>query len=242
LKNKKTKNIFAISGACVLLAFSVVAFPFILAASPGNRGITTITSEDVFPTETTMQSSETELHDEAEQICESDTIPNINAISEELAIAIATEAVPNRECGAYWINGEIRTFTHDFLEAKYMESTDQVDDPTWYVLFLQHCKGVLFEYIPVGYNTPEEYLSSQLNAGYDVSLGTDRNGVTVGYVPFDYINYIVVEVNALTGKFTRAGTIITDVTSLDGFSCWDDLKQNMTYEEVVPLPGPASED
>ena len=260
MKTKKASGMIAMVGVCILLAFSVGVFPFIIAASPDNREITEIEQETVFPTEDDEQnveigliiepekSNETEQSDEAEGLDEQETIPNINAISKEMAIEIAMEAVGYPGGTYYRTSGESVTITREFIEAKYMESADPADDPSWYVLFSSSSLGTSFEYIPPEL-TPEEYMAARAGGpgdaftSYDgfLAIGTDNNGFPVIITHYGRTGYIVAEGDALTGEYIGYGTTLDEIVSLDGFSNGNELKQNMIYSEAIPGPAPEPE-
>ena len=233
MKTRNVKSIIAVTGACALVVFSVAVFPFILAATPENRGITTIETESYFPAEETEQISESEPFGEAEHYYETETIPNINAITMEQAITIASESIVPR-VGTYYNNsGTDITISRDFLEAKYMESPDPLRDPSWYVLFVGHSSGTTVNHIPEGI-TPEEYLQKilddpLLSEGGDPMIGTDNFGYTVIIDHHSRTAFIVAEVNALTGEYICYGSTLADNISLDFFTCADDIKQVLIY-------------
>jgi len=264
LKTRKTKSIIAVIGACVLVVFSVAIFPFILAATPGNRGITTIETESYFPAEETEQADELEMLGEvehltekneqadeletlgeAEQLIEAETIPNINAITKEQAIAIASESLGPKVETYYSNSGTSATVSIDFLEAKYMETPDPLRDPSWYVLFAKHSSGTSISHVPPEGITPEEYLQKilddpLLSNGSDLIIGTDNNGYPVIIDHFSRTLYVVVEVNALTGEYILYGSTLDDDISLDFFTCADDIKQVFIYPGTGSwLPEPA---
>ena len=235
MKTRKAKSIIVVTGACALVIFSVAVFPFILAASPVNRGITTIESESLFPAEETEQTSEIETLGEVERFIETETIPNINAITKEQAIAIASESLVPKIGTYFSISGTDITISRDFLEAKYMECPDPLVDPSWYVLFATHSSGTTVSNIPEGI-TPEEYLQKilddpLLSEGSDPMIGTDSNGNPVVIDRHDRTGYVVAEVNALTGEYICFGSTLADNFSLDFFTCADDIKQVLVYSE-----------
>jgi len=242
LKTRSVKSILAVTGACVLVVFSVAVFPFILAATPENREITTIESESFFPTEETERTSELGTHGETVQLSETETIPNINAITEEQAIAIASESLVPKVGTYNSVSGTDITISRDFLEAKYMESPDPLVDPSWYVLFATHSSGTTVSNIPEGI-TPEEYLQKilddpLLSEGSAPMIGTDRNGNPVIIDHHDRTGFTVAQVNALTGEYICYGSTLADNFSLDFFTCADDIKQVLVYPGTWE-PGPA---
>jgi len=237
-----------VTGVCALVVFSVAVFPFILAATPENRGIVTIESESYFPDEENEQADELEMPGDAEQLIEAETIPNINAITKEQAIAIASESLVPK-VGRYYNNsGTDVTVSRDFLEAKYMECPDPLREPSWYVLFAGYSSGTTVNHIPEGI-TPEEYLQKilydpLLSEGSDPIIGTDNFGNTVIIDHHSRTGFIVAEVNALTGEYICYGSTLADDISLEYFSCADDIKQALVLVYPDPgswVPGPADE-
>ena len=261
MKTKKASGVIAAVGVCILLAFSVAVFPFILAASPDNREITTIETETVFPSEDSERDDEiglvdeteepdmTEESDDTEDLSGQEAIHNINAISKEMAIEIAMEAIGFPGGTYHRTSGESVTITRDFIEAKYIESADPADDPSWYVLFSTSSLGTLFEYIPLDL-TPEEYIASRTSdpsIDYFTSddgflvVGIDNNGSPVIITHYARTGYVVAEIDAFTGEFIGYGTTLDEIVSLDDFSNGNELKQNMIYTEAAPGPAPVPE-
>jgi len=260
LKSKKIKNILAISGICAMLFFSVVAFPFILAASPENRELETLETETAFPAEEAIeQQGITEQIDESEQPDTPEPGIDINAISEEMALEIAKKLREQYgEEDFFWEgpDGTTRGFSREYIEAKYMASSDTAGSPSWLVLVRYRFWGeVHFDLRDAEYNTLEELIAAQQERtgdAYNWTIGQNNRGVNVAKGTYDDSTYFIVEINAFTGEYIHKFELKAGITCLDGISTWEELMPHVVnIWEIVPVeqpveptpaPGPASTD
>jgi len=264
LKSKKLINIITVAGACALLIFSVFVFPFILAASPDNREMETVETETTYPAEEDGQSdlalvplyqSESEQQAESDQPESEETIIDINAISEETAIAIVLDRTSLSEATHENENGETRTHSLELRGARYFTGVDHIDAPIWRVLFYARDWARVFEYHRDG-QTLEEYIaeiSGKINGCcYSYSLGTDKNGEPA--VIWDSVgeSLFFFDVNAFTGALNGQGIVyLCDHTSklgtfsYDETTDWNMLTEDMTYwiltDILEPDPIPVTE-
>ena len=242
MDSKKHSRIIAAICIGALAIFSIFVFPFILAASPANQEIEVIEMEEAFPAhepDAVPEDGFETLPDfavepGAELLPEPDPIPiNINAISEEQAIALAWELFAFPEAYDVTPEGAERGHATEFIKAVYVDSTDPASDPSWFLLFSYRYWGSSFAYIPEGL-TQEEALNREMEQdvfGYArFSIGTDNFGVPVIKWDFGASHYEMVEINALTGEWIGSGMTdpiyLTDLDELDLYF-EDDIRRSM---------------
>jgi len=161
MKKINHSTIIAAICFCVLLVFSVIVFPFILAASPENREIETIEPEDFMPVEESAQTDENAHFDENMQLEE--LFPELHqsqAISKEQAIEIAMKSHhPVHGPPAYYppVHEDSCNRGCEAVDVIYVESSNPQNAPSWYVLILERTWGESFIEVPDGYS-PEEWL------------------------------------------------------------------------------------
>jgi hypothetical protein len=244
MKNMDLKNKLVILGVCALLFFSGVAFPFMLAATPENRDLETIEADDVFPAEEQEQpdASEQSFHPEPEPVAAGESEVNINAITKERALEIAKETFGDFQ-NAYSSDG-IRSRYIYYIDAKYMDSSSVENVSSWFVFIELQLRGEQFFALNENYTSLEELLDDMQAIHGDNDnwfIDTNNEGRTVVIRSYHYIDFIVVEINALTGELVSQGTIPTskDDFNLDWFSSWDGLKVYLSdIVQINPDPPP----
>ena len=251
MDSKKHSRIIAAICISALAVFSIFVFPFIIAASPDNMEIETIETEDVFPAEEPYHvpeiEAETVIEPEAETVPEpiseltpepgpypeAEVVIDVNAISEEQAIALAWELYMFPDEDDVNPAGERRGHATKFIEAKYVESTDPASDPSWFLLFSYRYWGVSFAYIPEGL-TQEEALNREMEQDIfglaRFSMGTDNFGVPVIKWESSGSHYEMIELNALSGEWIGSGmTHPVYNADLDEFILEDNIRKRMDY-------------
>jgi len=182
MKNKKLIYILAAIGACTLLAFSIFIFPMIIAATPENRELETLETEDPYPQEELSQLEEREpekqyidgiteqqfeaiiKHVHEEFIRQQNPNPaegiDINAITKEMAIEIVEGFYPNEATETFTDigpMGDARKVSLRPLDARYISAPDSTAAPVWQVFLHERTQGTMHYYIPDGH-TAESYL------------------------------------------------------------------------------------
>jgi len=241
MDSKRHSRIIAAICIGALAVFSIFVFPFIIAASPGNMDIETIETEDVFPAEEPYPEPEPVAETAPEPMPEPEPEPevviDINAISEEQAIALAWELYMFPDEDGVNPAGERRGNTTVFIEAKYVESTDPASDPSWFLLFSYSYWQKMFVYIPEGL-TQEETLYREMEQDIfglaRFSIGTDNFGVPVIKWESSGSHYEMVELNALTGEWIGSGmTRPVYNADLEEFISEGYIRKNMDYWWVI---------
>ena len=231
MKNKKAIGIITAVGACALLVFSVVVFPFILAATPENRELETIERDSVYPGEETGHQNDSEQQEQRAETGQQDTEAttiDINAITEEMAIALVLNSISHDEHTDKSPNGETRTTSLELRGASYIESADHIDAPIWRVLFYERHFGESFVYIGecIG-----DDLESALNyrigefCCFTNSFGEDNDGkqVVVSKYSYEALNFI--DVNAFTGELIAQGIV--------GMCDHEGTKREFSYDDAT---------
>ena len=156
-----------------------------------------------------------------------------DVISEELAIDIAFNSHPySGPCDCLCLEEEHQhTFSYEVVEAKYLESTNPSNDPSWFVLFKELSWGESSIDIPDGYSADqfiEEYPGLFPDDGSTHSVVTNNDGTSSIVTVFNRIYFNVIEINALSSERLGFYSINTDDTSLNAFDSVEDLKQNIS--------------
>jgi len=179
-------------GACTLLAFSVFLFPLIIAATPENRGLETIETEDPYPQEELGQPDEHEpdmqdtdsitqqeiddinknVHEEfmRQQNSNSAEEIDINAITKEMALEIveglysieAIEIYPGKYINSDPAGDVVHIVSRRPLGARYVSAPDSTVAPVWQVFIHEQLQGTIHYRIPEGH-TAESYLAEFQN-------------------------------------------------------------------------------
>ena len=132
-KKLKSGTIYAalgFIGAVAVVVFTFLIFPSILADTPENREIETITPTTNLATENLAQLNEIEH------------TPNINAISQEQAIEIAEEAVGKVEIIDLERQDKATTKT-TYTYARYSDGVEPTYSPVWYVIRTEESNEVV---------------------------------------------------------------------------------------------------
>ena len=245
MKNKKVIGIITAIGVCALLVFSVVVFPFILAASPENRELETIETNNAYPAEEIENPDYTEQPTEPGQQDNETTTIDINAITEEMAIAIALEDIPVGDETVKSLAGATHTTSLELRGAKYIESIDHIDAPVWRVLFYAHDYGESLVYIEHqgGDDDLEHEFTYRIGdfCCFSSSMGEDNSGLPAIITSYSYAVLYFIDINAFTGELVGQGqTAMCDhegtkrELSYDLNTDWVMLQENMYYWTLTP--------
>ena len=237
MKNKKALGIITAAGACALLVFSVFVFPLILAASPENKELETIETNNAYPPEENREQDETPQLPEPEktdQPDDEDVKPDINAISKETAISKVLSNIAYGEHTYVSPIGEVSNTSLELRSARYIEGVDHIDAPIWRVLFYERHFGESFVYIPVNPN-PEEAQSIENRIEdikrlgdlccFDSFISEDKSGLPVIITSFDYKSLYFIDVNAFTGELIGQGLV--------GLCDHEGTKREFSYDETT---------
>jgi len=227
MKGKRLFGRLALAFAiCAVLVFNFFVFPEILASATDDSVIKTIAFETALPDEPDEPETSPAVNaneqpwdretlpvaDLLEALREDETLPDINAISKEQAIEI-TEGIWPVGIGVDNYKWAIQTTTGAITHARYLENTDPMGDPSWFCLYEQRVFGEQHHYIPEDL-TPEEFIYVDVKSDY--RLGEDREGTPVIVVYSDWSQYLVAEINAITGECVDTRLIGGRCTGADG--------------------------
>ena len=248
MKTPKFTNPIAAISIIVLIFLSIIVFPLMLAATPENLELETIEPENTLPVENPDQNDEFGITDGQDDA--NDTIPDINAISKETAIAIVEDFYTALgETDYVCPSGNFGSVTQELRGARYIEASDHLSVPVWQVLYYWHKQGQSL--LSVSDNsTPEEELAMILSTRgarincdcYSWSIGSYADtGMSAIIQKRDYKILVVVEVDALTGDIIGIGEINCNnhsdkpvVFSYDEAIDWEMVK-NLTIHREFPV-------
>jgi len=262
LKNKKALGIVAVVGACFLLVFSIFIFPFILAASPEERELERVEVDSAYPAEELEQNDLTEVPLQQEESGQAQSIVgmidaseiidtseiDINAITEEMALAIALDYIPVGEETVKSPVGAHHTTSLELRGARYIESIDHIDAPIWRVLFYAFDYGESFVYIDGSEHLEDnEILEQEFSyrmgdfCCYTGSMGEDNSGKRVIVTSYSYECLYFIDIDAFTGELVGQGlTGMCDhegnkrELSYDLNTDWEMLPENMHHWTLTP--------
>jgi len=229
MNNKNNTRIIAIICFGTIAIFSILVFPFILAASPGNLDIRLIEMEDFLSTGNPAPV----VNNGSENVTEPEPFNTNNLITKEQAIELAWKTFPYRTGVETTPEGGIYAYHTEFIDARCIENTDPESDPSWFLLFLSGFRQVSYLLIPEGY-TQDEYLSKIAGEDFlalvNLTAETDDSGNLMVNWEFYGSQYEMIELNAVTGEQIGSGSNIPIyMNRLYEFTHWDDIKRNMDY-------------
>jgi len=229
LKNKKAISLIAIYGACLMFVFSVLIFPFILAATPKNQEIETIEIETAHPAEESANPDDSRYMESLQrEIVNWRITPDINAISKETAISIVLEKLSLGGETYESAIGETRMTSLELRGASYIERVDHIDAPIWRVLFYERSHGETFVYI---YVVPdlEDAQSIESRLGEfccsEEFIGEDNRGFPVIISSYSYENLYFIDVNAFNGEIIGQGVV--------GMCDHEGTKREFSYDDAI---------
>ncbi|MCL2627930.1 MAG: hypothetical protein FWD44_04435 [Oscillospiraceae bacterium] len=204
MENPKFKNPLAAISLIILVIFSIIVFPFLLAATPENRKIETIEPETTLTADKPLGSVNPDG---------TTFLPDINAIPKETVIERFEELFIHNGGTTYYENSDDaqRVLTQEFRSARYVTAADYMDFPRWQILYYESGNGRLLFRIPE-HISAEAYLKSWEHDIVDkccnyVELGSFVDGSPALVVTYknEYIG--VVDFNAYTGELTHTYVI-----------------------------------
>lgn len=172
--------------AVIVLAFSFMIMPSVLALSEAASDIKTITVN-------TATLDENIPADIAQAT-------DLNAISEKQAIINAMAALES-------LGFDTEDFEAQPVEIRYLEENAPAGDPIWAVIFRDDQDG----YATAFGDEVNDEVKEKIAAVGEVEECTDGNGVPGIRAHYSYTRYTLVEINALSGEYVRHGESIVEL-------------------------------
>ena len=186
MKSKIRKGeIAVISAALIVLIFSFAVVPSVLAATPGESDVQTVTGNTAALNEHSSAAA--------------DQVEDYNAISEEQAITNAMDALESR-------GFDTQDFKDQSTETRYLAENAPAGDPVWVVIFRDNQEG----YAYVRGDEVNDETGEKLAAIGEIETWTDESGNSGIRAHYSYTRYTIVEINALSGEYVRHGTSIVE--------------------------------
>ena len=234
MRKLKFTNPIATITLIILIIFSIVIFPFILAATPGNREIETVETEIGLTADKPLGSVNPDG---------TTYIPDINAISKETAIEIVVnthEILSDNNGYTEIILDDYSTYLYsmELRSVRYIEATDYIDAPTWQLLYYENVYTK--HLIPVDGESPEEFLN-RIGVGLRnccetliISSLNDGRPALVNEINIEIIT--VFAVNAFNGKLTGQESLYLcnhrdrlESFTYDDATDWDFFREHSDY-------------